>query len=125
MGSQVVWVVFFALLSETVHGGPAEPSVGEMVTAISLIFLNPTDGCTDGDVRPVSGTRRDGRLATGDIAGSIEICENQLWKKVVLCLHHEQWTMETTAVACRELGYTAGGQGGLDRANKYARVTSD
>ena len=36
MGSQVVWVVFFALLSETVHGGPAEPSVGEIVTEIFL-----------------------------------------------------------------------------------------
>ena len=62
----------------------------------------------------MTGSRGDtiisGRLTTEDIAWSIEICENELWKKVVLCLDNEQWTMETIAVACRELGYSTGGQ---------------
>ena len=48
----------------------------------------------------------------GDVHGTFEICENELWKKVVLCLNEgegEQWTTENTAVACRELGYPAPG----------------
>ena len=47
----------------------------------------------------------------GDVHGTLEVCENQLWKRVVLCLNGggEQWTVENTAVACRERGYTAPG----------------
>ena len=47
----------------------------------------------------------------GDVRGISEVCENQLWKKVVLCVNGggEQWTVENTAVACREHGYAAPG----------------
>ena len=50
----------------------------------------------------------------GDVYGSLEICENAVWKKVVLCLNEgdggtELWTMENTAVACRELRWMAPG----------------
>ena len=46
----------------------------------------------------------------GDVQGTTEICESTLWKKVVLCDGGVQWTMENTAVACREQGYPAPGQ---------------
>ena len=42
-----------------------------------------------------------------EAAVSIEMCENKLWKKVVLCSERER---QTIAVACRELGYPEGGR---------------
>ena len=47
----------------------------------------------------------------GDVHGTLEVCENQLWKRVVLCLNGGggQWTVENTAVTCRERGYAAPG----------------
>lgn len=49
--------------------------------------------------------------ATEDAALSIEVCENELWKKVVVCSKKERWTI--AAVACRELGYSAGGRSSM------------
>ena len=76
--------------------------------------------CSDEDLRlltsfednDVFSAALDGVL--GDVRGILEICENELWKSVVLCLNEgdlegEQWTTENTAVACRELGYPAPG----------------
>jgi hypothetical protein len=80
---------------------------------------DPSPECGDKDVRlftsisdsnPISAAL-DG--VVGDAHGVLEICENELWKRVVLCSEGvEQWTTENTAVACRELGYPAPGQSG-------------
>ena len=77
-----------------------------------------TDDCTDGDVRPFIVRSESETFSAalggvlGDVWGSFEICEDQFWKKVVLCVSDggQQWTVENTAVACRELGYPAAGQ---------------
>ena len=47
----------------------------------------------------------------GDVSGAAEICENEMWKTVVLCQGggEMQWTTENTVVACRELGHPAAG----------------
>ena len=72
--------------------------------------------CSDEDVRLFTSiadsmaisVALDGVL--GDAHGVLEICENELWKRVVLCNEGvEQWTTENTAVACRELGYPTPG----------------
>ncbi|CAI8017565.1 hypothetical protein GBAR_LOCUS10657 [Geodia barretti] len=77
---------------------------------------DPSPECSDRDVRLLTrfgdnnaiSAALDGVL--GDVHGTLEICENELWKMVALCNEGvEQWTMENTAVACKELGYPAPG----------------
>ena len=72
--------------------------------------------CGDKDVRLFTSIADSNEISAtldgvlGDAHGVLEICENELWKRVVLCNEGvEQWTMENTAVACRELGYPAPG----------------
>ena len=74
--------------------------------------------CSDGEVRLLTSFSDSDAISDalngvlGDVRGTLEVCENQLWKKVVLCVNAgggEQWSMENTAVACRDRGYTAPG----------------
>ena len=73
--------------------------------------------CSDGEVRLLTSFSDTNVISDalngvlGDVRGTLEVCENQLWKRFVLCLNGggEQWSMENTAVACRERGYTAPG----------------
>ena len=73
--------------------------------------------CDDGEVRLLTSFLENDAISDalngvlGDVHGTLEVCEDQLWKRVVLCLNGggEQWSMENTAVACREHGYTAPG----------------
>ena len=73
--------------------------------------------CSDGEVRLLTSFSDSDAISDalngvlGDVRGTLEVCENQLWKNVVLCLNGggEQWSMENTAVACRDRGYTAPG----------------
>ena len=73
--------------------------------------------CSDGDVRLLTSFSENDDISDalngvlGDVHGTIEVCEDQLWKKVVLCLNGggEQWSMENTAVACRDRGNAAPG----------------
>ena len=75
----------------------------------------PSPECGDKDVRLTSMADSNAISAAldgvvGDAHGVLEICEDKLWKMVVLCSEGvEQWTTENTAVACRELGYPAPG----------------
>ncbi|CAI7989240.1 hypothetical protein GBAR_LOCUS170 [Geodia barretti] len=81
---------------------------------------DPSPECGDEDVRLLTAADNNAISAAldgvlGDVHGSLEICENEIWKKVVLCLNgngEELWTTENTAVACRELGYPAPGESG-------------
>ncbi|CAI8011154.1 hypothetical protein GBAR_LOCUS7251, partial [Geodia barretti] len=81
---------------------------------------NPSPECGDEDVRLLTAADNNAISAAldgvlGDVNGTLEICENELWKKVVLCLNEgegEQWMTENTAVVCRELGYPAPGESG-------------
>ena len=74
--------------------------------------------CSDGDVRLLTSFSENDVISNalsgvlGDVHGTLEVCEDQLWKKLVLCVNAgggEQWTVENTAVACRDRGYTAPG----------------
>ena len=73
--------------------------------------------CSDGEVRLLTSFSDSDAISDalngvlGDVRGTLEVCKNQLWKNVVLCLNGggEQWNMENTAVACRDRGYTAPG----------------
>ena len=72
-----------------------------------------TDECSEGDVRLNRITDPDTlyRLnITGDVQGLINICENEVWRNVVLCGTDVTWNDSNTAVACRELRYAAAGQ---------------
>ena len=59
----------------------------------------------DGGVKFADNNARFGYLE--DVLGPIEVCEDQLWKNIVLC--EEEWTRENTVVACRDLGYATAG----------------
>ena len=73
--------------------------------------------CSDGEVRLLTSFSDSDAISDalngvlGDVRGTLEVCEDQLWKKVVLCVNGggEQWSMENTAVACIDRGYTAPG----------------
>ena len=73
--------------------------------------------CSDGEVRLLTSFSDSDAISgalngvLGDVRGTLEVCEDQLWKRVVLCVNGggEQWTVENTAVACRDRGYTAPG----------------
>ncbi|GIL55412.1 hypothetical protein Vafri_10963 [Volvox africanus] len=64
----------------------------------------PSKSCTDGQLRLMDGQN--------SWSGRVEICKNSTWGTI----RDIGWTWDDARVACRQLGYTAGGeavQGGL------------
>ena len=63
-----------------------------LVLCFILLYIG---SCIAGDVRLVGGER-----------GRLEMCINQEWGTVC---GNNQWTNESTAVVCRQLGYSPDG----------------
>ncbi|CAI7989244.1 hypothetical protein GBAR_LOCUS172 [Geodia barretti] len=97
---------------------------------------DPSPECSDEDLRLLTSFEDNDDISAaldgvlGDVRGILEICENELWKSgVVLCLNEgdggtELWTMENTAVACRELRWMAPGESGAIGHTESSRKLS-
>ena len=77
--------------------------------------------CSDGGVRLLTSFSDSDAISDalngvfGDVHGIIDVCENQLWKRVVLCLNGggEQWSsgehgscLQRTRIYCTRYGFS-------------------